>query len=163
MPTARCARRPWFERHGDVDVAVAVLRLDGGALAILSGTRHDPLGYDVRLEVFGTADSIAVGVDDAQPAPLGRARRARTADRATRTSSSGSRRPTGPSSPPSSTPSAHGGRQPVHARSDARAALAVALAADRSRAERRPVAIEEVASAEPSELRIAPHSKWIPT
>jgi myo-inositol 2-dehydrogenase/D-chiro-inositol 1-dehydrogenase len=32
--------------------------------------------------------------------------------------------------------------------SEARSALAVALAADRSRAERRPVAIEEVASAE---------------
>ena len=31
---------------------------------------------------------------------------------------------------------------------DARAALLVALAADRSRAERRPVSIEEVASAE---------------
>src|SRR5207237_4529655 len=58
---------PWFERHGDVDTAVAVLRLSGGALGILSGTRHDPLGYDVRLEVFGTADSIAVGVDARSP------------------------------------------------------------------------------------------------
>ena len=66
---------PWFADYGDVDVAVAVLRLSGGALAILSGTRHDPLGYDVRLEAFGTADSIAVGLDDAEPDPLGRARR----------------------------------------------------------------------------------------
>src|SRR4051812_34500615 len=57
----------WFERHGDVDVAVAVLRLSGGALGILSGTRWDPLGYDVRLEVFGSADSIAVGVDERTP------------------------------------------------------------------------------------------------
>src|SRR6266511_4109014 len=54
---------PWFAEHGDVDVAVAVLRMSGGALGILSGTRHDPLGYDVRLEVFGVSDSIAVGVD----------------------------------------------------------------------------------------------------
>ena len=67
---------PWFERYGDVDAAVAVLRLGGGALAILSGTRHDPLGYDVRLEVFGTADSIAVGVDArARSARSSRARR----------------------------------------------------------------------------------------
>src|SRR3954471_5080109 len=57
----------WFDEHGDVDTAVAVLRLDDGALAILSGTRRDPLGYDVRLEVFGTQDSIVVGVDDRSP------------------------------------------------------------------------------------------------
>src|SRR6476659_2585337 len=57
---------PWFANHDDVDAA-AVLRLDDGTLAIVSGTRHDPLGYDVRLEVFGTKDSIAVGVDDRSP------------------------------------------------------------------------------------------------
>ena len=44
-----------------------MLRLSGGALAILSGTRHDPLGYDVRLEVFGTGDSVAVGLDARSP------------------------------------------------------------------------------------------------
>src|SRR5205814_6473231 len=58
---------PWFERHGDVDTAVAALRLSGGALGILSGTRHDALGYDVRLEVFGAADSIVVGADARSP------------------------------------------------------------------------------------------------
>ena len=57
----------WFADHGDVDVAVAVLRLSGGGLAILSGARHDPLGYDVRLEAFGTRDSIAVGLDARSP------------------------------------------------------------------------------------------------
>jgi len=59
---------PWFGDHGDVDTAVAVVRLSGGALGILSGTRHDPLGYDVRLEVFGTGDSIvAAGADGRSP------------------------------------------------------------------------------------------------
>src|SRR3954454_19414697 len=58
---------PWFARHGDVDTAVAALRLSGGALGILSGTRHDPLGDDVRLEVFGSSDSIAVGVGPRSP------------------------------------------------------------------------------------------------
>src|SRR2546423_1257641 len=58
---------PWFERHHDVDAAVAVLKLSGGALAILSGTRHDPLGYDVRLEVFGSSDSVVAGVGPRTP------------------------------------------------------------------------------------------------
>ena len=58
---------PWLEQYGDVDVAAAVLRLSGGGLVTLSGTRHDPLGYDVRLEVFGTKDSLAAGLDDRTP------------------------------------------------------------------------------------------------
>ncbi|MFL5929420.1 MAG: Gfo/Idh/MocA family oxidoreductase, partial [Gaiellaceae bacterium] len=58
---------PWFERHDDVDAAVAALRLSGGGLAIVSGTRHDPLGYDVRLEVFGSSDSVAAGVGPRTP------------------------------------------------------------------------------------------------
>src|SRR6266498_5266448 len=57
----------WFARHDDVDAAVAVLRLSGGALGIVSGARHDPLGYDVRLELFGAAESIVVGVDSRSP------------------------------------------------------------------------------------------------
>lgn len=58
---------PVFGAHGDVDVAVATLRMEDGALAILSTTRHDPLGYDVRMEVFGSKDSVAVGWDDKTP------------------------------------------------------------------------------------------------
>src|SRR5438128_3819525 len=46
---------PWVGELDDVDVATAVLHLSGGGLVIVSGTRRDPLGYDVRLEVFGTA------------------------------------------------------------------------------------------------------------
>jgi myo-inositol 2-dehydrogenase / D-chiro-inositol 1-dehydrogenase len=58
---------PWLEEHGDVDVAATVLRLSGGALVIVSGTRHDPLGYDARLEVFGSKDSLVAGLDDRTP------------------------------------------------------------------------------------------------
>ena len=57
-------------------MAAAVLRLAGGGLVILSGTRHDPLGYDVRLEVFGTRDSLVAGLDAAHAARRD-ARRAR--------------------------------------------------------------------------------------
>lgn len=57
----------WFAKYGDVDTAVAVLRLAGGAFAIVSGTRHDPLGYDIRMELFGAGDSVAVGLDARTP------------------------------------------------------------------------------------------------
>src|SRR6266540_3356151 len=56
-----------FARHGDVDTAAAILRLADGALGIVSGTRHDPRGYDVRMELFGSGESIAVGLDERTP------------------------------------------------------------------------------------------------
>src|SRR2546425_1961361 len=137
----------WLERHGDVDAAVAVLRLSGGTLGILSGTRLDPLGYDVRLEVFGSADSIAVGVDRRSPI---------------RSVEPGAPQPNGAgyanfierfepayrSELAAFVDAVREGGASACTLDEARAALVVALAADRSRAERRPVSIEEVASAE---------------
>ena len=133
----------WFEQHDDVDVAAAVLRLDDGTLAIVSGTRHDPLGYDVRLEVFGTNDSIAVGVDERssyrsvepgvprnKPGYANFLERFGAAYRAELEAFVEAVRTGGPS--PCT----------LH---DARAALAIAVAADRSRAEHRPVRVDEVA------------------
>jgi IS605 OrfB family transposase len=118
----------------------------GGALAILSGTRHDPLGYDVRLEAFGTADSIAVGLDHRSPihsvepgAPTAHGAgyrdfmdRFEPAYRAELEAFVANVRSTA--------------RTPCSL-AQARAAMQVALAADRSRAERRPIAIEEIARA----------------
>jgi myo-inositol 2-dehydrogenase/D-chiro-inositol 1-dehydrogenase len=131
---------PWVEQLDDVDVAAAVLRLSGGGLVIVSGTRRDPLGYDVRLEVFGTGDSIAVGHDartpvhSAEPGAPGPAPAAyrdfwdrfgpayrKELAAFVRTVRTGSPSPC--------------------SLDEARAALAVALAAERSRAERRPVSI----------------------
>ncbi len=137
----------WFERHDDVDAAVAVLRLEGGGLVIVSGTRHDPLGYDVRLELLGTRDSIVAGVDERSPfhslepaaaEPAGPAyrnfmERFEPAYRAELAAFVAAVRDGGPS---------------PCTLDEARAALLVALAADRSRSERRPVSIEEVTSAE---------------
>jgi myo-inositol 2-dehydrogenase/D-chiro-inositol 1-dehydrogenase len=136
----------WLERYGDVDASAAVLRLTGGGLVIVSGSRHGPLGYDVRLEVFGTADTIAVGQDRRTPI---------------RSVEPGVDGPTGPGYQnfldrfePAyrselaafvATVSA-GGPSPCPLE-EARAALSVALAADRSRAERRPVSVEEVGPA----------------
>ena len=133
----------WLEQYGDVDASAAVLRLTGGGLVIVSGTRHDPLGYDVRLEVFGIADSVAVGQDGRTPM---------------RSVEPGVDRPPGPgyrdfldrfepayrSELAAFVASVRSGEASACPLDEARAALSVALAADRSRAERRPVSVEEV-------------------
>jgi myo-inositol 2-dehydrogenase / D-chiro-inositol 1-dehydrogenase len=125
---------PWIGRLDDVDVAAAVLHLSGGGLVILSGTRRDPLGYDVRLEVFGTKDSVAAGLDDRTPlrgqsGPAYRDfwDRFEPAYRAELAAFVETVRTNGPS--PCSL-------------DEARAALAVAQAAEQSRRTRRPVRIE---------------------
>lgn len=56
-----------FADADDVDNAVVMLKFAGGAHATLSGGRHDPLGYDHRIEVLGSKDSLAVGVDARTP------------------------------------------------------------------------------------------------
>jgi myo-inositol 2-dehydrogenase/D-chiro-inositol 1-dehydrogenase len=61
------ARSEMFDRYDDVDTAAAVLRFSGGLLGVVSGSRHDPLGYDIRLELFGSRDSIVVGLDERTP------------------------------------------------------------------------------------------------
>ena len=56
-----------FARYDDVDTAVATIRMSDGSLACLSQTRHDPRGYDVRMEAVGSADSVAVGLAPRTP------------------------------------------------------------------------------------------------
>ncbi|HEX4251284.1 MAG TPA: Gfo/Idh/MocA family oxidoreductase [Pseudonocardia sp.] len=56
-----------FVEVGDVDTAATTLTLDDGTLALVSNTRYNPRGYDVRLELHGSKDSIAVGLDDGLP------------------------------------------------------------------------------------------------
>src|SRR6266511_2457051 len=56
-----------FARAGDLDTSAAVLTLDDGTLALVSNTRYNPRGHDVRLELHGSKDSIAVGLDDHLP------------------------------------------------------------------------------------------------
>ena len=58
---------PVFAKYRDVDAAAVVLRLSGGAFGVLTATRHDPLGYDVRMELIGSGDSVAVGWDGRTP------------------------------------------------------------------------------------------------
>jgi myo-inositol 2-dehydrogenase / D-chiro-inositol 1-dehydrogenase len=145
-----------FAEHGDVDTAAVVLRLDDGTIATLTASRVDPLGYDHRIEVLGTADSMAVALD-------GRAPLHRLGDG----TSAGPSRLARPAA--TATPTYAGfadrfrdayraemlafialalGRGPNRCDgAEARAAMVVALAADRSMAEGRPVAPDEVAVA----------------
>lgn len=56
-----------FREAGDVDTAAVVLTLDDGTLATATATRCNGAGYDVRMELAGTADQFAVGLDDRTP------------------------------------------------------------------------------------------------
>ncbi len=56
-----------YGKYDDTSVSTVTLWLESGALASLSGVRLDPIGYDVRMEVFGTGDSLALGLDDQTP------------------------------------------------------------------------------------------------
>jgi myo-inositol 2-dehydrogenase/D-chiro-inositol 1-dehydrogenase len=58
---------PMFAKYGDVDTAVATLRMDDGSLGVLTTSRHDPLGYDIRAELFGSQDSVSVGLGPRTP------------------------------------------------------------------------------------------------
>lgn len=58
---------PIFAKYGDVDTAVATLRMDDGSLGVLTIARHDPLGYDIRAELFGSKDSVSVGLGPRTP------------------------------------------------------------------------------------------------
>ena len=137
-----------FARHDDVDTVAATLRMSGGTLGVLTGGRHNALGYDIRLELFGSKDSIAVGWD------------ARTPLRSVE--------PGMPPAPQNAWPFFLDRFDPAYRRElatfidvvagratnpcsvmDAEQSLLVALACERSYREHRPVTIAEIAAAAP--------------
>jgi myo-inositol 2-dehydrogenase/D-chiro-inositol 1-dehydrogenase len=58
---------PVFAKYGDVDTAAVTLTMADGALGVMTVARHDPLGYDIRAELFGSGDSISVGLGPLTP------------------------------------------------------------------------------------------------
>lgn len=58
---------PVFGTYDDFATTTVTAHLENGAIVVISGTRANAAGYDVRMEVFGTADSIAVGLDPHTP------------------------------------------------------------------------------------------------
>ncbi len=57
----------FFAESGDFDSAAAVLTLDDATTALISGSRYNARGYDVRLEALGSKDSVCVGMDERLP------------------------------------------------------------------------------------------------
>jgi len=57
----------FFAEVGDVATASVVLTLDGGSTGLVTCTRYNGAGYDVRLEVLGERGSVVAGLDDRTP------------------------------------------------------------------------------------------------
>lgn len=51
----------------DADVSAIHAMTDSGVQVVITGTRHDALGHDVRLEVFGSLDSVSAGLNRRTP------------------------------------------------------------------------------------------------
>lgn len=142
MATGAVLGFPEIGELGDVGSAVVNAEMSSGTLAQLSCLRHDPVGYDVRLEVFGSADSIAAGfgpqtpINSADAEPFESRRPTKTwydrFEEAFRIEMEAFVRV------------ANGIEQPASTPEDAEAALRVATACDISMAERRPVSLEEI-------------------
>ncbi|HET9613578.1 MAG TPA: Gfo/Idh/MocA family oxidoreductase [Candidatus Limnocylindrales bacterium] len=58
---------PMFATYGDIDTAGGVLKLADGTIATLSQTRHNPRGYDIRMELVGSRDAVSVGLGPRTP------------------------------------------------------------------------------------------------
>lgn len=53
----------YFTAAGDVDTGAAVLTLDDDTLVLVSSTRYNGGGHDVRMEVMGERGTVTVGLD----------------------------------------------------------------------------------------------------
>jgi len=58
---------PYIEAAGDAESVTSILTLSGGTLAVVSNSRSNGRGHDVRLELLGSKDSVAAGLDDRLP------------------------------------------------------------------------------------------------
>ena len=52
-----------YAKYNDADVSLISLTTESGVQVAITGTRHNPVGHDVRFELFGSKDSIAVGLN----------------------------------------------------------------------------------------------------
>lgn len=65
--TGTVRQHPDYAAAGDYDVVAAHLTLSNGIPVLISGTRHDPVGHDIRAEAFGSLDSMAAGLNSRTP------------------------------------------------------------------------------------------------
>jgi myo-inositol 2-dehydrogenase / D-chiro-inositol 1-dehydrogenase len=52
---------PLFQELGDIDTSVISLRFAGDALGVIDNSRRSGFGYDVRTEVFGSEGALMIG------------------------------------------------------------------------------------------------------
>ncbi|WP_104201061.1 Gfo/Idh/MocA family oxidoreductase [Cryobacterium sp. Y29] len=57
----------FFADAGDVDESAALLTLDDGTLVTVQGSRYNGAGYDVRMELAGSLGNRSVGLDERVP------------------------------------------------------------------------------------------------
>jgi myo-inositol 2-dehydrogenase/D-chiro-inositol 1-dehydrogenase len=133
---------PEIVSQGDYGTATAVLEMSGGTLGQISGMRLDPAGYDARLEIYGSTQALAAGWSDRTPIT---------------STEPGMSPPTDPiitfwdrfdvayrAELEAFLRVAIGSERPMSSPRDALQDLRVAVACDRSVAERRSVRLEEV-------------------
>lgn len=58
---------PAYAEHGDADVATIIARLADGLTVTMHGVRHEPLGQDVRWEVYGSGSALSAGLSHRTP------------------------------------------------------------------------------------------------
>ena len=129
-----------FARHGDADTTAICLTMADGMPVLIDGSRHDPRGYDVRMELLGSVDAVVVGLDERTPL------RRVGAPAPARAWSSFAERFAGAFALETAAFAAlvrDGGESPCPPES-ALEALRVAVACDISRAEGRPVSMDDV-------------------
>lgn len=51
----------------DADVSSVLVKLENGIQVLVTGARHNALGQDVRIEVFGSKNSVAAGLNTRTP------------------------------------------------------------------------------------------------
>jgi myo-inositol 2-dehydrogenase/D-chiro-inositol 1-dehydrogenase len=56
-----------YEKYNDADVSLISVTTVSGVQVAITGTRHNPVGHDVRLEIFGSKDSLTVGLNQKTP------------------------------------------------------------------------------------------------
>ncbi len=56
-----------YSEFDDADVTAIHLVTESGVQVIITGTRHDALGHDIRLEAFGSGDSVSAGLNIRTP------------------------------------------------------------------------------------------------
>lgn len=58
---------PTYEAMSDVGTSSVLLRMRGGTLGLATALRHNEAGYDIHVEIHGSKDTIAIGIDPRTP------------------------------------------------------------------------------------------------